>query len=50
MKKILLLALALIGVVQVNAQTAKVDDKEIIGVWLMESMQFEGEKKIVCGK
>lgn len=32
------------------AQNAKVDDKEIVGVWLMESMQWEGEKKTVCGK
>ena len=32
------------------AQNAKVDDKEIVGVWLMESMQWEDEKKTVCGK
>ena len=25
----------------------KIDDKELVGVWLMESMQWEGEKKIV---
>ena len=29
---------------------AKVDDKEIVGVWFMESMQWEGEKKVMCGK
>lgn len=28
----------------------RVADKELIGVWLMESMQFEGEEKITCGK
>ena len=49
MKKMLLTAVALICAVHVNAQT-KVDDKEIIGVWIMESMQWEGEKKTACGK
>lgn len=28
----------------------KVDDKELIGVWAMESMQFEGEDKVMLGK
>lgn len=28
----------------------RVADKELIGVWLMESMQFEGEEKTICGK
>ena len=32
------------------AQNAKVPDKELVGAWLMESMQWEGEKKTVCGK
>lgn len=32
------------------AQNVKFSDKELIGVWLMESMQWEGEKKTVCGK
>ena len=32
------------------AQNAKVADKELVGVWVMESMQWEGEKKTVCGK
>ena len=52
MKKVLLvLAAVLMGTLQMNAQTTpKVDDKELIGAWVMESMQFEGEKKIVCGK
>ena len=34
---------------QVQAQS-KIADKELVGVWIMESMQFEGEKKTVCGK
>ena len=50
MKKMLLMTVALICAMQVSAQTAKVDDKEIVGTWLMESMQWDGEKKTVCGK
>lgn len=51
MKKVFfILTLALMCVMQVNAQNAKVDDKELVGVWIMESMQWKGEKKIVCGK
>ena len=49
-KMMLVIAMALMSVLQVSAQNVKVDDKEIIGVWYMESMQFDGEKKIVCGK
>jgi hypothetical protein len=48
-KMLLIIAMALMSAVQVSAQT-KVADKELIGVWIMESMQFDGEKKIVCGK
>lgn len=51
MKKVMLLmAVALMSAVQLNAQTTKVADKELVGAWMMESMQFEGEKKVVCGK
>lgn len=51
MKKVMLvMAAVLMSALQVNAQTTKVDDKELIGAWVMESMQFEGEKKVVCGK
>ena len=51
MKKVMLvMAVALMSVLQLSAQNAKIDDKEIIGVWLMESMQWEGEKLIKCGK
>ena len=49
-KMLLIIAMALISAEQVNAQTAKVDDKELIGTWIMESMQWDGEKKTICGK
>ena len=47
---LLVVAVALMSVLHVNGQTSKVSEKEIVGVWVMESMQYEGEKKIVCGK
>lgn len=51
MKKIFLtMAMVLACVAQLSAQTNKISDKEIVGVWVMESMQWEGEKKVVCGK
>ena len=51
MKRVMLvMAVALMSALQVSAQNVKIDDKELVGVWLMESMQWEGEKKIVCGK
>lgn len=51
MKKVMLvMAVAFLSALQATAQNAKVDDKEIVGVWLMESMQWEGEKIIKCGK
>ena len=49
-KAMLVMAMALLGALQVNAQSVPVDDREIVGVWIMESMQWEGEKKTVCGK
>mgnify|MGYP006988838684 CR=1 FL=1 len=33
-----------------NAQTARVADSELIGVWSLVSMQYDGENKITCGK
>ena len=48
-KGMFMMAVVLMSALHVNAQT-KVDDKEIVGVWMMESMQFEGEKKTICGK
>ena len=44
------LAALLLCATQVNAQTARVADRELIGAWTMEWMQYDGEKKIVCGK
>lgn len=48
MKKMLLTTALLICAVCMNAQ--KVSDKEIVGTWIMESMQWDGEKLIKCGK
>ena len=39
-----LLLTALLSATSVHAQ-AKVDDKEIIGTWIMTSMKYEGENK-----
>lgn len=51
MKKVMLLmAMALMSALHMNAQTTKVDDKEIIGTWIMKSMQWDGEKVNECGK
>ena len=46
----LTMALLLMCTVSMNAQKSQVPDKEIIGTWIMESMQWEGEKVIKCGK
>ena len=48
-KGMFMMAVVLMSALQVNAQT-KVPDKELIGTWMMESMQFDGEKKTMCGK
>ena len=51
MKKVMMMTVvALMSAVLLNAQNVRVDDREIVGVWLMESMQWEDENKIVCGK
>lgn len=50
MKKTLTLALLLMCAVGMNAQKSKVSEREIVGTWIMKSMQWEGEKKQVCGK
>lgn len=47
---IMTLAALLMCAMQVNAQTANVTDRDLIGVWTLEWMQFDGEKKIMCGK
>ena len=46
----LTLAALLLCALQANAQTARVADRELIGAWTLEWMQYDGEKKIVCGK
>ena len=46
----LTMTLMLACVTQLAAQSAKIADSEIVGVWTMESMQWEGEKKVLCGK
>jgi hypothetical protein len=51
MKQLMLvMVVTLMSALQVCAQKAKIADKEIVGSWIMESMQWEGEKKIMCGK
>ena len=49
-KMILMTVVTLMSALQVCAQNTKVADKELIGAWIMESMQYDGEKKIICGK
>lgn len=50
-KKMIMTMVALLMTTTMGfAQNVKFSDKELIGVWLMESMQWEGEKKTVCGK
>ena len=49
-KKMLMMMVALVSATTLMAQNTKVADKELVGTWLMESMQWEGEKKTVCGK
>ena len=48
-KAMLVVAVALMSALQMSAQV-KVADKELVGTWIMESMQWEGEKKTICGK
>lgn len=51
MKKMMLMMTAmLMCAIGMNAQTTKIADKELVGAWVMESMQYEGEKKMMCGK
>ena len=50
MKQILMTMALLMCAVTANAQTANVTDRDLVGVWTLEWMQYDGEKKIVCGK
>ena len=47
-----MMTIMLMCAIGMNAQKpqSKVPDKEIVGTWIMESMQWEGEKKVMCGK
>ena len=46
----LTLAALLLCALQANAQTARVADRELIGAWTLEWLQYDGEKKIMGGK
>lgn len=50
MKQLLMTMALLMCAVTTNAQTANVTDRDLIGVWTLEWLQYDGEKKIVCGK
>ena len=50
MKQLLMTMALLMCAVIANAQTARVADRELTGAWTLEWMQYDGEKKIVCGK
>lgn len=51
MKQILMtLAAILMCTASMKAQRANVTEKDIVGVWTLEWMQYDGEKKIMCGK
>lgn len=48
MKKVALLLLIASMALPTAAKT--VSDDYLVGVWVMESMQFPGESKVICGK
>lgn len=48
MKK--LIVMAVMAMVSIGSITAQSTDKNLIGAWVMESMQFDGEEKVLCGK
>ena len=50
MKQLLMTMALLMCAVTTNAQTANVTDRDLVGVWTLEWMQYDGEKKIMCGK
>ena len=50
MKQILMTMALLMCAVTTNAQTANVTDRDLIGVWTLEWLQYDGEKKIMGGK
>lgn len=44
------LAVLLLCATGMKAQTARTTDRDLVGVWTLEWMQFDGEKKMMCGK
>ena len=46
----LTMVLLLVCAASMNAQKSKVSEKEIVGTWIMKSMQWEGEKLQKCGR
>jgi hypothetical protein len=46
---LVILMMTFIGSNKTIAQR-RVADKELIGEWMLKSMQYEGEEKIICGK
>ena len=47
MKK--LLVIVVMAMACISSLTAQTTDKRLLGAWIMESMQFDGEEKILCG-
>lgn len=47
---IMTLAALLLCAIGANAQTARTTDRDLIGAWTLEWLQYDGEKKIECGK
>lgn len=39
---------ALMSALQASGQNVKYDNKDLVGVWIMESFQWEGEKETIC--
>lgn len=44
------LAVLLLCATGMKAQTARTTDRDLVGVWTLEWMQYDGEKKMMCGK
>ena len=44
------MAALLLCTASMKAQRANVTDRDLVGVWTLEWMQYDGEKKISCGK
>ena len=44
------LAVLLLCAAGMKAQTARTTDGDLVGVWTLKWMQYDGEKKIMCGK